>query len=124
MWRKTAIALIALIILVSIAVFVIASEAALVWAVNRAAERSGGKLSASGVTGSLLYGPIQFSEIRYRTPSMDVVAQRARIDPQRWQLLKREVVLNDVEADNITVVRHSAETESGRPPATLRTAFP
>src|SRR5690242_5053733 len=121
MSRQALIALICCVLVLTGAVCLLASQAALVWAVNQAAARTDGKLSATGVTGSLLYGPIEFQELRYRRPGMDVTVTGGRIVLQRWPLLSRKVRLETVEAQSIVLARRATSShEASTPPQTLR----
>jgi hypothetical protein len=120
MSRRYTIIVVSVLVFIAAAVWLAASEVMLVWAVNQAAHRSGGTLSASGVTGSLLYGPIGFETLEYRAPGMTVSAQRGRIEIERWPLFSRRVVLHRIDVDTIRIAKHSTgETGAAHPPERL-----
>ena len=119
--RKVTISLISVAALICVAVWVLSLESTLQWVVSRGVQRSGGKLDVSGVTGSLLYGPIGFAELRYRSPGLDVAAQRGRIELARWPLLAKNVVLHRVDVDTLVIEPHpAAPSAPAKPPQRLQ----
>src|SRR4051794_19318923 len=119
--RRLAIVLTSVLVMIALALWLATREATLIWAVNQAVQRSGGTLAASGVTGSLLYGPIRFARITYRSPGLEVSADRGRIDFARWPMLFRKVTIHRIEVESITVVPHrAAHPESAKPPERLQ----
>jgi autotransporter translocation and assembly factor TamB len=105
MLRKTAIVLLSLLLSLAIALWLGSREAALVWVVNHAAQRSAGQFAASGISGSLLYGPIGFTRIEYHPPGMQLIAEKGRIELARWPLLSGVVLVPMAQADFITIAQ-------------------
>jgi autotransporter translocation and assembly factor TamB len=118
--RRLAIVLTSVLIMIAIAVWVVTREATLIWAVNQAVKRSGGTIEVSGVNGCLLYGPIGFARIDYRSQGLEVSADRGRVDFARWSLLLRKLVVHRVDVDSITVIQHRIDrSEPAKPPQQL-----
>ena len=115
--RRLAIVLTSVLVMIAIAFWIVTSEIALRWVVNQAVQRSGGTLAVSGVSGSLLWGPIKFARIAYRSPGVEINADRGRIDFARWPLLFRNAEIDRFEVESISVVRHpEAHPVSAKPP--------
>jgi translocation and assembly module TamB len=118
--RRLAIVLTSVLVMIAIAFWIVTSEIALRWVVNQAVQRSGGTLAVSGVSGSLLWGPIKFARIAYRSPGVEINADRGRIDFARWPLLFRNAEIDRFEVESISVVRHpEAHPVSAKPPEQL-----
>src|SRR4051812_24896373 len=119
--RKVTIVLISVAAMIVVAVWVLSLESTLQWVVGRGVQRSVGKLDVNGATGSLLYGPIGFAELRYRSSGMDVVAQRGRIELARWPLLARNVILHRIDIETLAIEPHpAAPSEPAKPPQRLQ----
>jgi uncharacterized protein involved in outer membrane biogenesis len=120
MSRRSTILLISILIVLAAAVWLVAREATLVWAVNHAVERSDGRLSVTGVTGSLVYGPIGFDKLEYQNTGLQVSAEHGRVELSRWRLLARDLLVHRLDVGSVAFTRHPAEhTESAKLPEQL-----
>src|SRR5215813_13165945 len=121
MSRKLAIAVASILLVFTAAVWLASRETTLIWVVNHVAQRSGGTLTVSGVKGSLLFGPIGFAKIAYRTSAMELSAEQGRIEFARWPLLKRNLILHRLDVDSIVISRHAiVAAEPAKPPERLQ----
>lgn len=119
--RRAVIAIAVIVGLVAIAIVILA----LPWTLNRvaqhAAQRTGGHVTIGHLSGSLLWGPIGFDEIRYRNPGEDIVARNGRIAVQRWPLLSRRILIDRADIETVAFEPHpQPERAPSSPPQSLQ----
>ena len=113
--RRLAIGVVVTGALVGGAAWLLGRESTLQLLVQKLASASGGNISASGVSGSLV-GAMHITELVYRTPEQLVTIDNIDID---WSPL--QFFSNGVEVNKLTVASLRKQTLKPSPPATMPT---
>ncbi len=121
-WRRTrslAISLGVVAALVAGGLWALSREEALIWAAERVAAQTGGRLHYTGLSGSLL-GSIQVRELRYEDRFGEVVIGDARMTWRPIRLLVGQVAVGSMHAATVRLERAASGAEELKPPASLR----
>src|SRR5690606_34603615 len=89
--------------------------------VQKIAQASGGKITVTGVTGSL-YGALHIKNAVYRTPESVVTVDNIDIDWSPWQYLSRGIAINKVYVARVRMHKLQ-EGEPVKMPASLAPPF-
>ncbi|MCA1247525.1 translocation/assembly module TamB domain-containing protein [Massilia sp. MS-15] len=121
--RRVAIGLVATGVVVGGALWYLGRETTLQMIAQRVAASTGGKLTLTGVTGSL-YGTMHIDRIVWRTDEQLVVANKVDLRWSPSQIVSRGILVNQLKAANLRVETLKETDERSPMPASLAPPFP
>jgi len=104
--------------IVGVGVWFAGREATLLWAVDRAAAHASGKLTAEGVSGSLL-GTIRFARVAWRDDGIEAIAENGEIEFSPLPLLWRKIAIDRLQAETASITLSNAGDTAARMPESL-----
>lgn len=123
MRRRTLwISLSVLTLILVLAGILVTRESSLRWALQQAARTSGGTLSLSGVTGSLLK-PVHIARLIYRTPEKLVTLENLDLTWSPAQLLRGHIGIQNLQAARLTLQTLQESSEPLTLPTSLTLPF-
>ncbi len=120
--RRVAIGVVVTGVVLGGAVWYLGRETTLQMIAQRVANASGGKLTLSGVSGSL-YGHMHVQHVVFRTETSVITADNIDIDWKPWQYLSRGVEINKLYAQSLRMETLKETDEPATMPARLAPPF-
>ncbi|MEJ7670312.1 MAG: AsmA family protein [Casimicrobiaceae bacterium] len=109
----------ALVAVLGAGVWLAGREATLLWAVERAAALTNGRLTTAGVSGSLL-GAIRFARIEWHDDGVAAVAENGALEFSPLPLLWRKIDIDRLQAEAVRITLADAGDAPAQIPESLR----